>query len=203
VTANGMTVSPDMRRRSLFAELHQEVELPEDKNYKRDLELPQILALRPITLAALWALVRHWDAQGRPKPSRSHSAFPLWANIVGGIVEAAGYTCPLATANVAATADPDGQDMRLLVNAMALKPKPLAFAELVKLSQDEGLFEGIVGTSPEIDRSAKAAFGCLLGRYDRRVVSNWRFLSDGKGHQRRYRVEPQHGDMVPHGVSDR
>jgi hypothetical protein len=203
VTGNGMTVSPDMRRRSLFVELHLEVERAEDRQFKRLLDLPTLLAMRPEILSALWAIVRNWDAKGRPGPSRGHSAFPSWANIIGGIVEAAGFDCPLKTANVAASADPDSDDMRKLVEAMADKPTPITFADLVLLARENGLFESIIGPdNEELGRREKSALGRLLTRYDRRMVLNYRFLLDGKGHARRYRVETVHGDMVEHGHSD-
>src|SRR5262249_21314337 len=87
VTGNGCTVSPDMRRRSLFVELFMENERPEDRKFQRILDDAVLLDLRPRILAALWALVREWDAAGRPKPSGTHTAFPRWAEIIGGIVE--------------------------------------------------------------------------------------------------------------------
>jgi hypothetical protein len=76
ITGNGCTVSPDIRRRSLFVELFMEQERAEDRKFKRILDDGEFLAMRPRILAALWALVREWDAAGRPKPSRTHTAFP-------------------------------------------------------------------------------------------------------------------------------
>jgi hypothetical protein len=204
ITGNGLTVSPDMRRRSLFVELHLEVERAEDRQFKRNLDLPTLLTMRPKILAALWSIVTHWDKQGRPTPSRSHSAFPSWANIVAGIVEAAGFGCPLATANVTAAADTDAADIRSLVAAMDGKD-PLTFTDTVTLARSLGCFETIIGTDEtELDRKAKATLARLLTRYDRRLVGSHRFVMEGKGHARKYHVEaitPLHGDMVEHGVS--
>lgn len=70
VTANGCTVSPDMRRRSLVIELHLQAERAEDRQFRRPLDLPTLLALRPRILAACGSLVRHWHMQGQPSPSR-------------------------------------------------------------------------------------------------------------------------------------
>lgn len=202
-TGNGMTVSPDMRRRSLFVELHLEAERAEDRTFRRLLDLPTLLEMRAKILAALWALVRHWDKQGRPAPSRGHSAFPSWANVIGGIVEAAGFACPLQTANVTATADPDGEDMRRLVSEMADKLTPCTFGELIELARENGLFEAIIGADgEEPGRREKSAFGKLLGRYDRRLVLNHRFVVVGKGKTRRYKVEIGNGGNGGNGVSD-
>jgi hypothetical protein len=202
-TGNGMTVSPDMRRRSLFVELHLEAERAEDRKFQRLLDLPTLLEMRPKILAALWAMVRHWDEKGRPAPSRGHSAFPSWANIIGGIVEAAGFACPLQTANVTAIADPDGEDMRRLVSEMANRPTPCTFAELIEVAREHGLFETAIGADgEELGRREKSAFSKLLGRYDRRLVLNHRFIVEGKGKTRRYKVEIGNGGDGGNGVSD-
>ena len=95
VTGNGCTVSPDMRRRTLFVELFMENERAEDRKFQRELDEAALLNMRSAILSALWAFVREWNAAGRPKPSRTHSSFPQWAEIIGGIVEFAGYCCPL------------------------------------------------------------------------------------------------------------
>jgi hypothetical protein len=189
-TANGCTVSPDMRRRSLFAELHLEAERAEDRHFKRPLDLPTLLKMRPDILGALRALVRHWDAKGRPAPSRSHSAFPAWAQSVGGTVEAAGLGCCLETACIAVAADPDGDDMRGLVAAMGAGAKPLTFSELVDLARVHGCFESVIGTEGELKHADRIRMARLLARYDRRQVGDYRFVIDGKGHGRQFRVEP-------------
>jgi hypothetical protein len=202
VTSNGVTVSPDMRRRSLFADLHLEEERAEDKSFKRDLELPQILKLRPEILAALCAIVKNWDSKGRPQPSRGHSAFPAWANICGGIVEAAEFGCPFQTADVIASADPDSEDMRKLASEMANDPSEWTFGRIVQAARDNGLFERIIGTDDrDLDRPQKSALAKLLGRYDHRLIRNHRFFVEGKGKTRRYRVEPGNGGNGGNGPS--
>jgi hypothetical protein len=144
VTANGCTVSPDMRRRSLVIELHLEAERAEDRQFGRPLDLPTLLKLRPKILAACWPLARHWHAQGQTSQSRLHSAFPTWAKVIGGVVQAAGFACPLDTANVAVSADEDGEAMRRLVEVM--QPSvPYTFAGIVELCQSNGCFDGLVG----------------------------------------------------------
>jgi hypothetical protein len=191
ITGNGLTVSPDIRRRSLFVELHLEDERAEDRKFQRLLDLPTLLEMRPKVLAALWAMVREWDGKDRPLPSRGHSAFSSWAKIVGGIVEASGFACPLATADIVAAADSDGEDMRQLVKAMAVEPTSRAFAELIELAHAHGLFENIIGTNDdgELGRREKTTFSRMLTRYDRRLVLNYRFIVEGKGKTRRYKAE--------------
>ncbi len=191
VTGNGMTVSPDMRRRSLFVELHLDVERAEDRHFKRPLDVPTLLSMRPKILAALWSIVRHWDAQGRPEPSRSHSAFPSWAKIVGGIVEAAGFGCALETPedNAAVVADVDGDDMRRLVATLE-QDRRYTFAEIVEVCQANGCFEGLVGEKgDELKNASRVTLSRVLLRYERRLVGECRFQIEGKGRGRRYRAE--------------
>jgi len=190
ITSNGLTISPDWRRRSLFAELHLSEERAEDRVYKRPLSVPVLQAMRPTILAACWSMIRHWDALGRPQPSRAHSAFPAWAGVVGGIVESAGFGCPFVTPNVAIVADEDGQGMRGLVAGMA-PGTAYTSSELVNLCRAHNLFEGLIGASDaDMGRAQRSAFGKLLARYNDRTVSDVRFFVSGTGHAKRFLVHP-------------
>jgi hypothetical protein len=189
VTGNGMTVSSDWRRRSLFVELHLSVERAEDRVFERSLSVPVLQSLRCEILAACWSLAKNWDAMSRPQPSRSHSAFPAWASIIGGIVEAAGFACPLDTAASAVIADEDGAAMRALTGAMELGRR-YSTQEIAALCRDLGVFVGLVGNSEAaMEPSHRSSFGKALGRYGGRLVQDVRFVIEGKGHQRRYRTE--------------
>jgi len=204
VTANGCTVSPDMRRRCLVIELHLEAERAEDRQFVRPLDLPTLLVLRPKILAACWSLVRHWHKQGQPPPSRLHSAFPAWAKIIGGIVQASGFACPLDTANIAVAADEDGDAMRRLVEMMQPGTR-YTFSGIVELCQSNGCFDGLVGEAgSELTNASRVALSHLLGRYDHRLVRQCRFLIQGKGHQRRYQIEVVESGTrshAPHAIS--
>jgi hypothetical protein len=198
VTANGCTVSPDMRRRSLVIELHLEAERAEDRHFVRPLDFPTLLSLRPKILAACWSLVRHWYTQGKPSPSRLHSAFPIWAKVIGGIVQAAGFSCPLNTANVAVAADEDGEAMRHLIDLMQ-PGQPYSFAEIVSLCQTNGCFDAIVGEAgADLTNANRVTLARLLCRYDDRLIKHCRFIIEGKGHKRRYHIEMVESDARSH-----
>lgn len=110
---------------------------------------------------------------------------------MGGIVEAAGFGCPLETAHVTAAVDPDLEDMCALALALAVHGSGVTFPELVAMARAGGLFDSIIGSvdDGELGRSEKTSFGRLLTRYDRRLVRDFRFLVEGKGKTRRYKVE--------------
>jgi hypothetical protein len=203
ITGNGCTVSPDIRRRSLFVELFMEQERAEDRTFKRIMDDGTLLAMRSDILAALWAFVREWDLAGRPKPSRAHSSFPRWAEIIGGIVEFAKFGCPLETPEIQSAADTDGGDMRELVKLLGATP--VKFDDLVAMAREHGLFERLIGNEDELKPADKSVFGKLLKRYDRRIFGGCkRFLVEGKGHSRRFyavnEAEATHGQHGQHGV---
>jgi putative DNA primase/helicase len=200
VTSNGCTVSPDMRRRSLAIELHLEAEFAEDRQFKRPLDLPTLTVLRPEILSACWSLVRHWQSQGKPQPSRSHSAFPTWAKVIGGIVQAAGFGCPLDTALVAVAVDEDGEAMRRLVAAMEPGVQ-YTFAKIVDLSWANGCFDGVVsGTATELTIANRVKLAKVLSRYDGRHVKYRRFIIEGTAHARRYYIEEVDSDARLHAL---
>ena len=196
ITGNGCTVTPDMRRRSLFVELRMEEEHAEDRVFKRELDQSVLLDLRPEILAALWALVREWDAAGRPKPSRSHNAFPEWSRIIGGIVEFAGYGCPFATADIDDAGDTEGADMHKLAKLIARR-EPIKFDELIELAREHGLFEWIISDNSELKPSQRSKIGKLLKRYNRRLFTDGRFVISGKG---RFRTFQSIGSIGSTGV---
>ena len=196
ITGNQCSVSPDMRRRSLFVCLFQPVDRPEARQFKKPLEVPQLLELRGKIRSALWALVKHWDKANRPACSSTSPSFQDWSNMIGGIVEHAGYSCPVAMQDTALSADAELKDMTKLVSALSLSLGPsgqgVDFGKIVEISMGLGLFETITGGGKEqvLDRSARAALSKLLARYDQRTFQNgYKFIIQGAGHTRKYGVQ--------------
>ena len=122
------------------------------------------------------------------------------------MVEAAGFACPLTTANVAILADEDGDAMRMLVEAMIPEQKYL-FAQIAGICRDHGIFPSLVGNSEAaMETKHYSAMGWMLGRYDNRLVGERRFRIEGKGHAKRFWVEElqqanMHGLHALHGFS--
>lgn len=191
LTGNGATVSPDMRRRALFAELFLGVERAEDRTFKMRLEAPLLLRGRARILSALWSLIRSWDQAGRPKPSRINSGFSDWSEVFGGIVEHAGFGCALETPEIEGAADTDLADMRALVERIGKgqHQRSVDFAQLVAEAQEAGLFTRLLPEEGEPDRSARSALSKVLTRFHKCTLGTYQFAVDGKGHQRRFRIE--------------
>ena len=193
VTGNACTVSPDIRRRSLFCELFMAEDRAEERRFRRTLETSDLVKMRPKILAALWTLVCSWDTAGRPKSSLPYSTCPRWAEIIGGIVEHAGYGSPVQSAVLQTAGDNQGDEMRKLVAAILgdSQFKKVTFAELVSIARTRGLFERLIGSDDqhELDRKARTTFSRIITGYKGRLLGGCRFSVEGDGQARRYVVE--------------
>jgi len=193
-TGNTVIVSEDLARRALFAELFQPEARAQDRQFKSPLSVGILVERRAEILAALWQIVRAWDAAGRPRGSKSHASFPEWARVVGGMVEHAGFASPVVAPLLHDGGNQDGEDMSGLVAFMrtAYGERPIDFERLAEIAAERGYFDRITeGASANgMDRSEKAKLGKLLKSFDRRAFGEDRllFLVDGRGHGRRFRI---------------
>lgn len=187
-TGNACTVSPDMRRRSLFVQLFMKEERAEARKFTRPLDVPYLLEKRGAILSALWVMVKHWDTSGRPRSSKSHSSFPEWTETIAAIVENAGYLSPVEVPQIDCVADRDGADMRKLVDGLSpgTQMRIFTFLEFVDYARQVGSFESLIGTTGDLDRKVNTIFGRALKRYDRRFVGDYVFIVEGQGHARKY-----------------
>lgn len=202
ITGNGLTISPDLRRRALMVELFLQELRAEDRTFRRTLDPVAIRQARPRILSALWGLVTAWDAAGRPQASRSNSSFPRWCESIAGVVEFAGYGSPLAPADIEGMGDTDTADFQKLAGGLALARR-YEFAEIVTIAEREGLFDRITVDRDEdggLSRKGKRQLSAVLARFDRRrVTATGRFKIEGKQHSRRYVLMHDRHDM--HDVS--
>jgi len=201
VTGNGLTISSDMRRRSLPVELFMPELRSEDRKFKRILDAETIREMRPVVVSALWSIVRAWDEAGRPGCSHSNASFPRWANTFAGMVEFAGFGSPLAPSQIEGMGDTDTADFAALVALM--KPREeYAFGDLTTMAEGAGLFERIISDTDKdgnLSPRGKQRLAKLLARYaGRQVTAGLRFMATGKGHGRRYSLQ---GPQGPQGVS--
>ena len=190
ITGNSLSLSPDLTRRSLIVELFLEQARAEDRKIEHPIDDARILAIRPEILSALWALVRDWNEKGQPKSKITHQTFVPWSEIVGGIVENAGFSSPCLMPVLKNSGDPDFRDMKKLVETMD-RGRGYQFKELVTLSGDSGLFENLVPAEHDDDKTAAAKrkkFSDLLKKYDERLFpEGQRLVIEGKTQKtRRY-----------------
>jgi hypothetical protein len=196
-TGNACTVSPDMRRRSLFVTLFMREERAEARQFNCSLDVPYLLEKRGDILSAQWTLINAWNAAGRPPGSKTHSSFPEWTKTIAAIIEHAGYPSPAEIQSVDNSADRDGDDMRKLVNALAPNTliKKIKFQDLVPFAQEAGAFDALLGGEGEVDRKVRTIFSRILKRYNGRYVGNFIFSIEGEGHNRMYVFKKEGADV--------
>lgn len=158
-------VSPDMARRALIIELHQSYEHPGDHIFERALDAVVLHRRRPELLGAHWALVRHWEQKKFPEASRVNSAFPEWCDIVSGIIEAAGFTCPLNPSESGIAVDEDGEDMRESISTMPVGLE-FTFAQLASRCHNLDIFPLLTVDANGPTPAQGSTLGKLLTRYD-------------------------------------
>jgi hypothetical protein len=188
ITANQAEVSADIARRSIFIDLFQKEADPQARKIERPmgaeyLSRPEV---RFRILSALWSLVVAWDQAGRPACSSRLVGFEDWADVIGGIVEYAGFGDPLLRPSSDEFGDPDAGDMMSLVKTMAEGlfrdaiefqcRNGVTFDELIEICRDRGLFsELIAGRTDretkefEIYAKSRTKMAKLFARYNGRV----------------------------------
>jgi hypothetical protein len=205
LTGNRLTISPDMRRRSLMVELFMPELRAEDRTFRSVLDAETVRTMRPRIVSALWSIALAWDKAGRPPCSHhGNSSFPRWAQTIAGMVEFAGFGSPLARAEIEGMGDTDTADFSALVERMTAGER-YTFEDVATAADEAGLFERILSDRDRegaLTRGAKSKFAKLLARYDRRrVTANGIFAVEGKGKTRRFVLLAGHGGHGGHGVS--
>ncbi len=106
----------DLERRMIFVNLfYSQEDINARKFNKSDLH-GWILKNRSKILSALFCLVKEWYNNGCKNGSAPFASFPEWANIVGGILENAGYENPCVKdgSNKILTGDSDSDEIKEL-----------------------------------------------------------------------------------------
>ena len=202
ITGNYITVSPDMNFRCLTCDLF----VAEANVLEREIVMPidDSWLMNPVNrrdiLSALWAIVRHWDAAGRPK-AKTHirQGFERWCETFGGLTMFAGFGNPLIPPSEGELdVDNETADMRSLVMSMSKellageqRRVAFTFQALVNMAHHAGLFDWMLdGKEAEGDYvlkpEANSKFGKLLKKYAPLVSEQkgprfrlWRFETDG------------------------
>lgn len=152
ITGNGITLSPDIARRTLVCNLHVENADPEDRQPKRVMT-PQFLArpaVRGDMLSAMWAMVRGWAEAGSKPGVRRVRSFEEWSDLVGGIVLANGFGDCLERPKDDETAEPKNVDKRVLVEKLVAefpegkKTQEFTFEEVVEVCREHECLEWLI-----------------------------------------------------------
>jgi len=170
----GITYTPDFANRCRFINLFLEVENANMRKFKNPNLHGYVNDNRGEILSAMYALIRNWIELGKPEGSKPFSSFQQWARIVGGIMEAAGYSSPCEDDNgsVNIGGDEETNGMKLLY-------------ETIGKSSDNGMYLGkdqihtIINDNDELkdiyelnDNSSAIRLGKTLKRFNGRILSD-------------------------------
>ena len=91
-TANNVTLSNELLRRSIFIPLDAKVEAPEKRTgFLHEDVFKWVDTHRAELVHACLTLIQNWVAQGMKRSAHSLASFEDWAKVTGGVLEAAGF----------------------------------------------------------------------------------------------------------------
>jgi len=170
----GVGFTPDFANRCRFIRLFLDIENANLREFKNPQLHSWIVANRSRIISAMYALVRNWRDKGSPAGTVPFASFSQWANICGGIMEAAGYPSPCKPDEgiVSVAGDVETTEMKKLFEACYKKHQDMEIkkTEIVRALDDEEIF-------PFLDLNQRAdqmKFSTLLTRFEGRVLSDIR-----------------------------
>jgi hypothetical protein len=178
LTGNNLEVSPDVARRFLHCKMMTDESDPQARKIDKvisdeHLEKPEV---RGQILAALWAVVREWDAAGRPQANRLVRGYEQFCQIFAGMVEFAGFGDPIEALPVEESGNSELADMLALVAELAKGVDDVAefsFQDVVQAALDCNSFVWMLEGKEEregkdgprhyvLTAKSKSKFGKLL-----------------------------------------
>jgi hypothetical protein len=180
-TANNPVLSMEIARRSIRIRLDPKMDRPWLRNGFRHPDLRGFIEQeRPALIAALLTLVQAWMKAGRPKPAApALGSFESWSNIVGGIVEFAGYKDFLGNAlEFYEAADSEGAIWRLFVSSWwdTYQGRTVSVKELFDIATEIDGFHLGRGSS---ERGQRTVLGHSLKKHRDQIVSCFRITEAG------------------------
>lgn len=196
LTGNQLSVSTDIAGRSLWVELWVDQADPQERRVQREID-EQWLAdpkNRRDILSALWAIVKEWDARGRPRGEGGLVGYGAWCGLIGGIAREVGWGDPLHAPKLDLAGDNQLEDMTELAVLLLgeAQTSEYTFAEIVEIARGHNLFDWIIPDEDELKPREKSMLGKMLRSYEGRIFHRGdvhvRFGQRGRKRTRRYSV---------------
>ncbi|MCC6672175.1 MAG: hypothetical protein IT458_14025 [Planctomycetes bacterium] len=172
-TGNNPSLSDELSRRSIRCRLVPSAERPE---LRTDFRHPDLLGWvreqRSRLLNAGYVLVQSWIASGRPPGGGTMGSFESWVEVVGGIVQHAGFLGFLA--NKEQVRDPRSEALAELVEAWWQQQgdRPVAVAALAQIAECRGVLQALCPGAES--KGSASALGILLQRYRDHIIGDRR-----------------------------
>ncbi len=174
----GVGYTPDFANRCRFVRLFLDIEDANSRAFENPNLHLWVLSNRGKILSALFSLVNNWIQKGMIKGSVPFTSFPEWAQICGGIMEAAGYDNPCNSNidTIALGGDGETKDMKQLFEICYEKFPGIEISKddikRLVLEEDSELFSWVNFG----DKSSQIRFGLMLNKFIGRVLSDIRLV---------------------------
>ncbi len=175
----GMTMTPDLANRSIFIRLFLDIEDANSRKFENPNLHLWILNNRSLILSALYSLVKNWIEKKTPNGKINFSSYPEWANICGGIMEAAEYESPCNKINkmLSISMDNETEDMKQLFEICYenMPDKWIKKADIKDIIKNSG--EDIFQYIDWNNKSDQTKFGIKIDKYVGRLLSNIKLIT--------------------------
>lgn len=156
LTGNGFSIGADIQHRALVVDLFVDEADPHARAAElgdRVIEDDWILAdeNRADMCAAVWALIRHWAAEGCPGGDTTLADFSAFSRVVGGIVMAAGWPDPMVRREMETGGNQESADFARFLDicVVRLGLEEIAYTDILKVVRNYGLFEWVISPDDE------------------------------------------------------
>jgi hypothetical protein len=172
----GVTYTADFANRCKFIRLFLDIEDANQRKFENPDLQEWVKTHRGLVLSALYMLVKNWIDNGKPLGQIPFTSFPHWAQVCGGIMEAAGYDNPCSPdPELCVTGDTETLEMKALFElCYANYPERVINKETIRnLISGSGELFGYLDLNT---RSDQTKFGIKIIRFTNRVLSGIRLL---------------------------
>lgn len=165
MTGNGLSVDDNLDRRTLWVDLFARMKASERAKEPDRIELTESFfedeSMMKKCLAVQCAIVKWWDDCWRPMTKqRPLESFDSWCEIVGSVVEAAGFQKGLARYEAPDGGDVEGRDWKQLALeliqqfciAKSADKAEVTMRDVIRVARVSGLFQDVLGSLEQVQR---------------------------------------------------
>lgn len=194
LTGNNVRLSTELARRCVRIRIDAGTDRPWRRAaFKHPDLLRWLRQERGAVIHAALTLIQNWLAKGRPAGKERLGSFESWAEVLGGILDAAGVEGFLGNLDsLHDAADEEGSLWRDFVAVwwMTHQDRPVCVADLLSLCQSADLMTSVIGEGTE--KSQVTKLGTALQSARDRVFGEHRVRTfrDARVKRHQYRLEP-------------
>lgn len=172
----GMTFTPDLANRARFINLFFADEDANDRKFENPDLHGWVLKQRESIISAIYTLIRNWFEKGQSKGKLSFASYPEWAEICGGIMEAAKIGNPCKkdkNASNGISVDEETDEMKVMFEHLyeVAADKWLNKTEIKDIIKED---DSIMTYVDWENRSHQTKFGTKIDKFVGRILSNIR-----------------------------